>query len=78
MKCSVIKFVRDLGLTFGCLDFIVTPDDRLVFLEINPNGQWLWIQRLTGMPIGESVARLLAGGSSPQNSTVTADRCTLD
>jgi glutathione synthase/RimK-type ligase-like ATP-grasp enzyme len=36
--------VRGYGLNFGALDFILTPDDRYVFLEINPNGQWMWVQ----------------------------------
>lgn len=29
-------------LTFGALDFVVTPGGHWVFLEINPNGQWAW------------------------------------
>jgi len=59
-RTEVIEFVRSLGLVFGCLDFIVTPDDKYVFLEINTNGQWLWIERLTKLPIAESITHLLA------------------
>lgn len=43
-KC--VYLVQMLGLQFGALDFIVTPDDEYYFLEINPNGQWAWIQQL--------------------------------
>jgi hypothetical protein len=60
-KKKIHQFMAELGLVFGCLDFIVTPDDKFVFLEINPNGQWLWVEKLTGMPIAESMAQLLAG-----------------
>jgi hypothetical protein len=38
---------------------ILTPDGHYVFLEINPNGQWLWVQEATGLPIAESMANLL-------------------
>jgi hypothetical protein len=28
-------------------------------LEINSNGQWLWIEELTGMKISDAIAQLL-------------------
>jgi hypothetical protein len=37
-------FMKDLGLTYGRLDFLM--DDSLedaVFLEVNKNGQWAWL-----------------------------------
>lgn len=34
-----------LGLLFGCIDLMVTPDDDYVFLEVNEMGQFLWIER---------------------------------
>lgn len=52
-KC--IEFLKRMGLNFGCFDFIVTPNGRYVFVECNPNGQWLWIEQLTGMKISESI-----------------------
>ena len=33
-----------LGIFFGCFDFIVTPDGDHVFLEVNPAGQFLWVE----------------------------------
>ncbi len=56
-KCS--EFVKLLNLKFGALDFVIRPDGAYVFLEINPNGQWLWIENLTGLPIGNAIAALL-------------------
>jgi hypothetical protein len=38
-------YMRKLGLRFGRLDFL-TPDEDLesaLFLEVNPNGQWAWM-----------------------------------
>lgn len=53
-KC--ITLVHALGLNFGCIDFVVRPDGELVFLECNPNGQWLWIELATGQRISEAIA----------------------
>lgn len=55
------EYLRLMHLNFGCFDFIVTPEGKYVFLECNPNGQWLWIEKFTGMRISESIARHLAG-----------------
>jgi glutathione synthase/RimK-type ligase-like ATP-grasp enzyme len=45
-----------LGLSFGAIDLILTPDGRYVFLEINAGGQWGWIEEETGLPIAAAVA----------------------
>jgi putative peptide maturation system protein len=54
-----IALVKRLGLTFGAIDMILTPDGRYVFLEVNPDGDWLWMERTTGVPIGSAIADLL-------------------
>ncbi|MEW1847232.1 MvdC/MvdD family ATP grasp protein [Nonomuraea angiospora] len=51
-----------LDLAYGAIDLIVTPEGRHVFLEINPNGQWLWIEDLTGLPISRAVCDYLLDG----------------
>lgn len=48
-----------LGLRFGALDFLVTPDGEWHFLEVNPNGQWAWIEQETSLPISEAIADAL-------------------
>ncbi|HEX3552569.1 MAG TPA: hypothetical protein VIA62_05020 [Thermoanaerobaculia bacterium] len=40
------ELMARLGLVFGCFDFIVTPEGRHVFLEVNPMGQFLFLERL--------------------------------
>lgn len=56
-----VGVVRHFGLAFGAIDLIRTPDGRYVFLEVNPNGQWLWVETLTGLPITDAMSRLLMG-----------------
>ena len=53
-----LALVTALGLRFGAIDVIVTPDGRYVFLEINPFGQWLWMEQLCGLPIATSHVKL--------------------
>ncbi|MFV2062971.1 MAG: MvdC/MvdD family ATP grasp protein [Chloroflexota bacterium] len=52
-------FMARLGLRYGAIDMRLQPDGTYVFLEVNPAGQWLFIEEATGQPISESLARLL-------------------
>jgi len=56
----LILFMRAMNLHFGCIDMIIANDGRYVFLEINPNGQWYFVQLRTGVEIAKAVADLLA------------------
>jgi hypothetical protein len=53
-------YLRHCGLRFGAFDLIVTPAGEHVFLELNPNGQWYWIELATGAPMADAMANLLA------------------
>jgi len=37
-----------LGLRYGAADVVVTPDGRHVFLELNPSGEWFWLDDVFG------------------------------
>lgn len=41
---SLARLLAQLGLQYAASDFIVTPDDEIVFLEANPDGAWLWLE----------------------------------
>ena len=45
--------VSYLGLGFWAIDFALKPDGTYVFLEINPNGEWLWLEDQLGLPISD-------------------------
>lgn len=40
-----LQFVRSYGLNFSAIDLILTPDGRYVFLENNPNGQFMFVEK---------------------------------
>jgi glutathione synthase/RimK-type ligase-like ATP-grasp enzyme len=55
----LLSFVRRLGLMYGAIDMRRTPDGDHVFLEVNPAGQWLFVEQRTGQPIAARIADLL-------------------
>jgi glutathione synthase/RimK-type ligase-like ATP-grasp enzyme len=57
-----LGLVDALGLEYAALDLILTPDGRYVFLEVNPAGEWGWIQAETGMDLALAIAEHLAKG----------------
>ncbi|CDT01043.1 conserved hypothetical protein [Sphingobacterium sp. PM2-P1-29] len=56
-KCLAI--VKYLNLNFGAIDLILSPSGEYTFLEINPNGQWVWIENDTGLKISDALINLL-------------------
>jgi hypothetical protein len=56
---KLLKLMRALGLTYGAIDMRRRPDGSHVFLEVNPAGQWLFIERATDQKITDALASLL-------------------
>jgi D-alanine-D-alanine ligase-like ATP-grasp enzyme len=52
--------MRRLGLVYGAIDLRLSEDGRYVFLEINPAGQFLYVEEQTGQPITSALAARLA------------------
>ena len=59
VACKLTKYMQVMGINFGCHDIIVDKNNDYVFLECNPNGQWMWIERLTGINISKAIADFL-------------------
>lgn len=55
-KC--VNLVKTLGLRYGAID-IVVKKDIYYFLEINPNGQWAFVDEYNVTLIGKEIAMLL-------------------
>lgn len=55
-----------LGPVYGAIDMRLGPDGRYVFFEVNPAGQWLFVEERTGQPITATLARLLAAHADGQ------------
>lgn len=59
IKTKLLEFNKHYNLIFSTFDLILTPEKEFVFLECNPNGQWLWIEDLIGLPISNALAEEL-------------------
>jgi hypothetical protein len=53
---------RALGLVYGSIDLVLTPDGRYVFLEVNEQGQFGWLEEMTGQPLLEHLCEMLIQG----------------
>lgn len=51
---AVHNMLKDYGLRFAALDFAITPNDDWVFFEVNPNGQWAWLDLVGAADIGSA------------------------
>jgi glutathione synthase/RimK-type ligase-like ATP-grasp enzyme len=41
----ILRFVRSYGLRFSAIDLLRHTDGEYIFLELNPNGQWAWLDQ---------------------------------
>ena len=57
-----LELLQELGLVFGCFDFVVTPAGAPVFLEVNEMGQFLFLERSSGLPLLDAFAEFLLQG----------------
>lgn len=59
VEADLLKIMRALGLVYGAIDMRLTPDGRYVFIEVNPAGQWLFVEERTKQPITDALAAKL-------------------
>jgi glutathione synthase/RimK-type ligase-like ATP-grasp enzyme len=62
-------YMEAFGLNFGCFDVAIRKTGEPVFLECNPNGQWLWVERITGLPIAKAIANELMSSPPKKKGT---------
>lgn len=55
------EFMKALKINFGAFDFIVL-NGEYYFLEVNPNGQWLWLEEALNIKISNAIVHYLEGG----------------
>jgi hypothetical protein len=59
VEAALLRLLKHAGLRYGAIDMRRTPDGRYVFLEVNPAGQWRFVEEVTGQPITAAMAGLL-------------------
>lgn len=59
VEALLLRLMRQLGLTYGAIDLRETPEGENVFLEVNPAGQYLFAELMTGAKISAAMAEAL-------------------
>jgi glutathione synthase/RimK-type ligase-like ATP-grasp enzyme len=57
------KMLAQLGLVYGAFDFIRSADGKLVFLEVNPTGEWAWLEDRLGFPMRSAFVDVFYGAT---------------
>ena len=61
VAAGVQRMLAYLGLPYGAFDFAVDADGNWWFLEVNPSGQYGFVEVATGLPITTAIADYLEG-----------------
>ena len=62
---KLLQLTAYFGLNYGAIDILVTPDGRHIFLEINPVGEFFWMEICSPhFPISQAIADLLLTGKN--------------
>ncbi|WP_244928739.1 hypothetical protein [Nocardioides sp. W7] len=61
LRTSLDLLMQRLGLSFGGVDILCSGEDHH-FLEVNPSGAFLWLERSLDIRISDTVVQLLLAG----------------
>ena len=64
---SLLRLNKYYNLNYSAIDLIQDKNGDIYFLELNPNGQYLWIEEELKLPISLSIASLLTGDNNLMN-----------
>ena len=61
VRSGIARYMRRSGLAYGAADLLGHADGSFTVLEVNPEGNYAWLEPETGLPITESIAAYLMG-----------------
>ncbi|MET9882586.1 ATP-grasp ribosomal peptide maturase [Streptomyces sp. NPDC006430] len=64
LEAALLAFLDAFGLASGSFDLAVDRAGKCWLLELNPNGQWGWLEEHTGLPMAAAFADLLTRGET--------------
>ncbi|WP_097910779.1 ATP-grasp ribosomal peptide maturase [Streptomyces sp. b84] len=62
---ALLAYLDHFELASGSFDFAIDEAGGLWWLELNPNGQWGWLEESTGLAMSAAFAELLTQGVAP-------------
>jgi glutathione synthase/RimK-type ligase-like ATP-grasp enzyme len=64
VRTKLLQFMRRVELEYGAIDMRLTPEGEYVFFEVNPAGQFLFVEHAAKLPVSETLARHLVRGKA--------------
>jgi hypothetical protein len=61
---KIRKLIHHYRLRFAAIDMAITTSGDWIFFEVNPNGQWAWLDIFGGQDIGSNFVKTFGGSSS--------------
>jgi len=61
------KITSKFNLRYAAIDLVISKKGEYYFLELNPNGQWAWIEQITGVLIRDAIIEELGRKSEVSN-----------
>jgi glutathione synthase/RimK-type ligase-like ATP-grasp enzyme len=61
VKAAVASMLEAMELRYGAFDFALREDGVWVFLEVNPAGEFAWIEETLGLPLRDALIDELLG-----------------
>lgn len=62
LASALADLVASYGLLYAAIDLVRDQDGRYWFLELNPAGQWAWLEQVADAPISAAIIRCLTHG----------------
>lgn len=62
--------MKSLGIVYGAADLLHTADGQFIFLEVNPAGEWRFVEERTAQPITAAMANLLIRLDEPPEGVI--------
>ncbi|MEM1321508.1 MAG: MvdC/MvdD family ATP grasp protein [Bacteroidota bacterium] len=67
LEQQLLQLMDAFQLNYGAIDLILHPDGTYYFLEINPAGEFMWLEHAPGFPISRQLAKVLLGKAWRRN-----------
>jgi glutathione synthase/RimK-type ligase-like ATP-grasp enzyme len=78
VQTQLRKLQHRLKLVYGAIDMRRTEEGEYVFLEVNPAGQWLFVEQRTGLPIARALADYLCAVSDKHDASQGRETATIN
>lgn len=59
LRSKLVSLTRSYSLHFAAIDMAIDQAGRYWFFELNPAGQWAWLEQQAGAPISDALIRCL-------------------